>query len=53
MNAENFYEEFKEALRYLGVSWGNKHLIEVEIKKGKFVMRYGMKEISIKSKEWK
>ena len=51
MNAENFYEEFKEALKYLGVGWGNKNLIEVKIKKDKLVMKYGGKEVHIKIKE--
>jgi hypothetical protein len=31
MNAEDFYEQFKEALKFLGVPWGEKEKVTVTI----------------------
>lgn len=31
MNAELFYEKFKDAVNWFGLSWGEKHFIQVRI----------------------
>jgi hypothetical protein len=38
MNAADFYEHFKDALKYLGLSWGEMDQVVVDIVDGKFVM---------------
>jgi hypothetical protein len=38
MNAADFYEHFKEALKYFGVAWGEMDQVVVDIVDGKFVM---------------
>jgi len=30
MNAEDFYEQFKQALKLMGVRWGEKELVRVK-----------------------
>lgn len=47
MNAEQFYDEFKDMLRFLGPGWSGRELINVQIVNGKFVMSYGAKSVSI------
>lgn len=44
MNAEDFYEHLKDALRFLGVSWGDKHLVAVSIVGGSVRLAYEGKE---------
>lgn len=45
MNAEEFYEEFKEAIKFLGVNWGEKEKIFVSLETkeevSSFVMSFG------------
>lgn len=41
MDAETFYQEFKDALLYLGLSWGDKALAAVRIEGDKLVFEYG------------
>lgn len=48
MNAEDFYEEFKNALNFLGLGWSQKHLAKVFIKDGAFWMCYGSRTVSLK-----
>ena len=38
MNAEDFYEHFKDALKYLGLSWGEMDQAVVRIIDGKFTV---------------
>ena len=38
MNAEDFYEHFKDALKYLGLSWGEMDQAVVSLVDGKFTM---------------
>ena len=38
MNAEDFHEHFKDALKYLGLSWGEMDQAVVRIIDGKFTM---------------
>lgn len=47
MNAETFYEEFKAALTYLGVSWGDKEQVAVCVDGSKFCMTKGRLSVSI------
>lgn len=47
MNAEEFYDEFKRALRVLGPGWFDKHLVKIKAKRGRFVLSYGGVKISI------
>lgn len=49
MNAEEFYEEFKETLKFLGVGWGDKHLVTVEIVDNELKMSAGRLSVTIKS----
>lgn len=48
MNAELFYETFKEGLAFLGVGFHNKDLVKVSIKDGFFSMSYSGKSCEIK-----
>lgn len=41
MNADEFYEDFKDALKYLGLSWGQKDLAQVCFDGGSFCLSYG------------
>ena len=47
MNACNFYENFREALVYLGLQWGNMTLATVSIDNNKFTVSYGDKSATI------
>ena len=38
MTADDFYEHFKDALKYLGVDWGSMDEVVVTIVGGKFIM---------------
>jgi len=38
MNADDFYEHFKDALKYLGLDWGELDQAIVSIVDGKFIM---------------
>jgi len=40
MNADEFYEAFKQGLRQLNVSWGDKDLVTVWIIGNMLYMRY-------------
>jgi hypothetical protein len=44
MNAEEFYEEFKTALDFLGAGWGNKDAVKVWLDNGRLCLAYGGKE---------
>lgn len=44
MNADDFYEDFKDALKYLGLAWGDKHLAQVRLTAGAFCLSYGGRE---------
>lgn len=58
MNADHFYEEFKQALAYMDVPWGEKHRLDVVVREGRFIMSANTnklcKEISFfVGEEWK
>lgn len=40
MNADFFYEEFKAALKFLGLEWGQKELATVTVADGCLVITY-------------
>lgn len=44
MNAAQFYEEFKQALEYLGVGFRGMSEAEIECREGQVVMSVGKKE---------
>lgn len=47
MNAEDFYEEFKAALKYLGPGWYGKKDIKVISRQGKVILSYKKRETVI------
>ena len=47
MNAEDFYEEFKAALQFLGVPWGEKHTVDMLIVGDCLVLKVPGKEAHI------
>jgi hypothetical protein len=47
MNAADFYENFKDALKYLGVDWGEMDQVVVNIVDGKFVMTAANKSCTL------
>lgn len=51
MNAGDFYEHFKDALKYLGVDWGDMEQVTVSIVDGKFVMTAGNKTCTLDTGE--
>lgn len=48
MNADEFYEDFKDALKYLGLSWGQKDLAKVWFEGGSFCLTYGGRETRVR-----
>ena len=48
MNADEFYEDFKDALKYLGLSWGQKDLAQVWLEGGSFCLAYGGRETRVR-----
>ena len=46
MNAEQFYEEFKAGLSYLGVRWGDMSQVEVWVDDDTFYMMLDGKQVS-------
>lgn len=49
MDAESFYDEFKEALKYLGVSWGSKYLVKVSVENDSIILSYKTKSVMLKT----
>lgn len=47
MNAEEFYEEMKAGLKFLGLAWGEMNLCKVWVDSGTFHMKYGNKTVAI------
>lgn len=47
MNAEEFYEEFKTALNFLGVGFHGKDKVEVWFDGGKFCLALAGKEVRL------
>ena len=45
MDAETFYENFKNAVAWFGLSWGEKHLIRVRISGNTLCFEHGGVEI--------
>ena len=43
MNAEDFYAEFKSALKYLGLTWGEMELATCKVEGGIFYVSYANK----------
>lgn len=50
MNAEDFYAELKNALRFFGVEWGNKEAVKITAEKGVIVFSYANLEVRVKLK---
>lgn len=46
-NADDFYEAFKDALKWLGPGWSEKEKVTVSIHDGKFVMTYERVAVSM------
>ena len=40
MTAEEFYQNFTDALKYIGADWGEKEAVEVWLEDGKFWLHY-------------
>jgi hypothetical protein len=51
MTADEFYNEFKDALKYLGVTWGDKHLVEVSTDGKEFTLKCAGRKISFGMEE--
>lgn len=51
MNAADFYIHFKDAIRYLDLSWGELDQVVVNIVDGKFVMTAGTKSCTFEMTE--
>ena len=51
MNADDFYEYFKDALKYLGVDWGSMDEVVVDIVDSKFVMTTANKSCILETKD--
>lgn len=49
MNADELYEQMKEALNMFGLSFYQKDSMQVEFKDGQVIFTYGNKSISIKA----
>ena len=49
MNAEQFYEEFKSGLSYLGVRWGDMSQVEVWVEDDTFYMMLDGKQVSFEA----
>jgi hypothetical protein len=47
MNADDFYEEFKNALDYLGLKWGEKAVAKVQLRNDAVVLSWGNREAAI------
>ena len=46
-NGDWFYDEFKDALRTLGLNWGEKHLVTIEVKGGAITFSGNGRSITI------
>lgn len=47
MQAQEFYDELKEALKFFGLSWGQMNLMQVDSHEGYIIFRYDNRSISI------
>lgn len=47
MNGEQFYEEFKNALKYLGLGWGDASAMTVYIHEQDLYFSYGGRTLSV------
>jgi hypothetical protein len=45
VNGEEFYENFKAALKYLGPGWFDKQQIVIKFRRGRMILSYGGNEI--------
>lgn len=48
MNGEEFYQNFKEALAFLGLDWGDKNEMTVKIEDGKIWFTHGDRSAGFK-----
>lgn len=46
-NGEEFYEEFKEVVRFFGLAWADKKLIDVYVFNGEIMFQHGGKKIHV------
>ena len=44
---DDLYEEMRDALRYLGVKWGDKHLVKASIVEGVLTLSHWGRSVSI------
>lgn len=51
MNAEQFYNEFKFSLQYLGLKWGEMDKANVKIQGDQIVMEYGNRKTAFKEED--
>lgn len=49
MNADDFYEQFKDALKFLGPGWSGMDLVQVDIKGDTVNLSFENKTASIKN----
>ncbi len=47
MNGYDFYEEFKNSLAFLGLTWGDKACVKVSTKGDSIIFSYGNKSARI------
>ncbi len=47
MNADFFYDKFKEAVNFFGLSWGEKHFILVRVSGDQLCFKHDGTEIRI------
>lgn len=47
MNGDQFYEEFKNALKCLGLSWGDMALVQVCVVDQRLAFSFGEKTLSV------
>lgn len=44
---DDLYEEMKDAMKYLGVRWGDKHLVKAFIENDQLVLSYRGRQIHL------
>jgi hypothetical protein len=47
MNGEDFYEEFKDVLRYFGLSWSDKEQVKVYVEHSRLVFEFDNKKCTM------
>jgi hypothetical protein len=47
MNADIFYDKFREAVNFFGLSWGEKHYIRVRVSENQLCFEHDGTEIRV------